>query len=121
MRTYLTTPFIFADPGFRTEELEPWQEDDETWRRLKVTFPANIATHNAEQTFHIDADGLIRRHDYNAEVINGGWAVHYTSEHRTVDGIVLPTRRRVYPMGPDGKPVLDTLLVSVDLDGIRFS
>jgi hypothetical protein len=36
---YLTTPFSFAQPGYLSEELEPWPEDGQTWRRLKVTFP----------------------------------------------------------------------------------
>ena len=36
---YLTAPFVFASPGVRAREIEPWQEDGETWRRLAVTFP----------------------------------------------------------------------------------
>jgi hypothetical protein len=47
-----------------TKEIEPWQENGETWRRLKVTFPASIATHSAEQTFYFDQEGLLTRHDY---------------------------------------------------------
>lgn len=120
MRTYLTTPLCFAEPGFVTEEVESVVEDGETWRGIKVTFPEEYATHSAEQIFYVDPEGLIRRHDYAAEVLNAGWAAHYSSEHRTVGGIVLPTRRRVYPKGSDGRPVLDTLLVSIDLDEISF-
>src|SRR3979490_581943 len=30
--TYLTAPFVFAYPGIETRELEPCQEDGETWR-----------------------------------------------------------------------------------------
>jgi hypothetical protein len=29
MWTYLTTPFLFTLPGFRTREVEPWREGDE--------------------------------------------------------------------------------------------
>ena len=50
MWTYLNTPFLFALPGVETEEIEPWQENGEVWRRLKAKFPPNIATHSAEQT-----------------------------------------------------------------------
>ncbi len=39
MWTYLTSPFILARPGVSTEEIEPWTENGETWRRLRVTFP----------------------------------------------------------------------------------
>jgi len=37
--TYLTIPFLYAHPAFVTEELTPWQENGEEWRRLKATFP----------------------------------------------------------------------------------
>ncbi|MEV0070538.1 hypothetical protein [Amycolatopsis sp. NPDC050768] len=121
MWTYLTTPFTLTRPGFRTEELEPWQEDGETWRRLRVEFPDDLTTHNKVQTFYLDADGLIRRHDYDAEVVAGGLAAHYSSEHREVDGIVVPTKRRVYPVGEDGRPVPEPLLVSIDLSEITFA
>ena len=49
MWTYLTTPFLFAMDGVTTEELEPWPENGEMWRRLKVTFPHSIATHSTVQ------------------------------------------------------------------------
>ncbi|SNS04358.1 hypothetical protein SAMN05216276_100346 [Streptosporangium subroseum] len=121
MWTYLTEPFSFADPGFRTEELSPWQEDGQTWRRLKVTYPDHIATHSKEQTYYIDADGLIRRHDYVSEVLGStGPAAHYSSEHREFDGIVVPTRRRVHLIGEDGNVMPEPLIVSIDLDDIVF-
>jgi hypothetical protein len=37
MWTYLTTPFSFAMPGFRAEELTSWEEQGETWQRLKAS------------------------------------------------------------------------------------
>src|SRR5260370_12474898 len=36
---YLTTPFLFTYPGVQVHEIEPWQEEGQTWRRLHVTFP----------------------------------------------------------------------------------
>ncbi|MEV4602814.1 hypothetical protein AB0K15_36140 [Amycolatopsis sp. NPDC049253] len=90
-------------------------------RGLRVEFPDDITTHSKVQTFYFDADGLIRRHDYDAEVVAGGPAAHYSSEHREVDGIVVPTKRRVYPAGEDGKPVPEPLLVSIDLSEIKFA
>jgi hypothetical protein len=81
MRNYLTTPFSFAEPGYLSEELEPWREDGQTWRPLKVTFPSHIATHCAEQVFYFDADGLLRRHDYIPDVI--GWVRSRTTPRST--------------------------------------
>ncbi|MFL6631109.1 MAG: hypothetical protein ACJ8HJ_02180 [Massilia sp.] len=37
MWNYLTLPFAFAEPGFGIEELPPWEENGEQWRRLQVT------------------------------------------------------------------------------------
>jgi hypothetical protein len=45
MWTYLNTPFLMALPGFQVEEIEPWREGEETWRVLRVTFPAEIESH----------------------------------------------------------------------------
>lgn len=30
-------------PGVETRELEPWQEDGETWRRLEITLDHSFA------------------------------------------------------------------------------
>jgi hypothetical protein len=49
MWTYLTQPFLYAYPDFVVEEIEPWDENGETWRRLDVTFPDHIASHTRRQ------------------------------------------------------------------------
>jgi hypothetical protein len=49
---YLTAPFLLTFPGVEAQELEPWRENGETWRRLRVTFPQSIATHSTEQVFY---------------------------------------------------------------------
>jgi hypothetical protein len=67
----LDTSFVLAMDGVATEELEPWQENGDPWRRLKVTFPESIATHNTVQTFYFGSDGLLRRHAYDADVLGG--------------------------------------------------
>jgi hypothetical protein len=43
MWTYLTVPFNRRWHGFELTEIEPWLEDQETWRRLVVTLPAQAA------------------------------------------------------------------------------
>jgi hypothetical protein len=52
MWNYLNTPFMFALPDFETEEIEPWNENGERWRRLKVTFPDSVATHSSAGIQH---------------------------------------------------------------------
>lgn len=119
MWNYLTTPFLFKLPGFQVEEIEPWDENGETLRRLKVTFPADIHSHTREQTFYFDSVGLLRRQDYCADIMgSGATSAHYVSDHETFGGIVFPTKRRVYPTTPDNKPVLDRVLVSIDVHSV---
>lgn len=120
MWTYLTSPFILALPGVVAEEIAPWSEQGETWRRLRVTFPATIATHSKEQTFYIGSDGLIRRHDYEVEIQGNNAAARYLLEPVTVEGIVLPSKFRVYPRKPDNTPATEPLIVGVDLSDYRF-
>src|SRR3546814_15461964 len=51
--TYLTTPFLFARPGFEVQEIDPWDGEGEVWRRLRVKFPPDVPSHSAEQTFYL--------------------------------------------------------------------
>jgi len=121
MWTYLNVPFLLASPGVESEEVEPWQESDETWRRLKVLFPPNIETHSKEQTLYFDRQGLLRRHDYNVEIDGTSGAAHYVYDHKEFSGIVFPTRRRVFRRQPDGHPASKPVIISIDLDRIVLS
>ena len=120
MWTYLTVPFLFAGDEVASEEIEPWPEKSEVWRRLKVTFPPEIATHSKVQIFYFDVRGLLRRHDYDTEVLGGAPAAHYVHDYREFSGILMPTRRRVFLRQPDGTPASDPLIVSIDLSAVEF-
>jgi hypothetical protein len=121
MWTYLTAPFSFTMPGFESQETEPWSENGEEWRRLEVKFPKEIATHSAEQTFYFDQEGFLKRHDYDVEVAKGATGAHYVFDYKEFDGIMVPTKRRVYARSPDGKALTEPLLVSIDLSAIKFT
>lgn len=83
---YFAAPFILARSDFTTEETGPWHED-----------------------------GLLRRLDYSVDILGGGPAVHYPSEYREFDGVMVPTRRRVYVRNPDGSPVRDSVSIAIDV------
>jgi hypothetical protein len=121
MWTYLTQPFTFALPEFKTTELDPWQEAGEQWRRLHLVWPGYLATHSTEQTLYVGADGLIRRHDYDVEIMGGSGAAHYISGYTRVAGIMVPTRHRIFPRGPDDEALSEPLLVSIDVSEIAFT
>jgi hypothetical protein len=120
MWTYLTTPFLLAMDGVRIEETEPWREGMETWRVLRAYFPGSIETHSAVQDFFFGEDLRLRRHDYNVNVAGGFPAAQLTSDYIAVNGIHLPTRRRAYTRGSDRQPILEMVMVSIDISGVRF-
>lgn len=123
--TYLTTPFLYTYAGFQTEEIAPIQADGdsaegETWRRLKVTFPDRVKSHTREQISCFGPDGLLRRHDYTVDILGGATGLNYASEYRDVQGIIVPTRRRIYAYEGDYVKVPEPVLVAIDMGEITF-
>jgi hypothetical protein len=121
MWTYLNTPFVLTWPGVVCEELSPWKENGESWRRLGVRFPTSIATHSAKQTLYLDGTGLLKRHDYDVEIAGGTPGAHYIDGYIEVSGIKFPTVRRIFARQADGSVNRDPLVVSIDLSNIRLA
>jgi hypothetical protein len=63
---------------------------------LTVEFPPALHTHCRRQTFYFDAEGLIRRHDYVADIA-GWWArgAHFWNDYVRVDGAPIARTRHV--------------------------
>jgi hypothetical protein len=118
--TYLNTPFLFTWPGFVAEEITPIQAGGETWRRLKVTFPDHIKTHTREQISCFGPDGLLRRQDYTVDILGGAPGLNFASGYREVDGIVFPTKRRIYAWEGDYQLVPEPLLIAIDMGEITI-
>ncbi|TCL75750.1 hypothetical protein [Rhizobium sp. BK251] len=118
--TYLTTPFLLAIDGVEVEETEAWQEGAETWRVLRAYFPGSIETHSYVQDFFFDEKFILRRHDYNVNIAGGFGAAQLISDYVVVNGLAVPTKRRAYTRGPDRRPVLDMLMVTIDFTEISF-
>jgi hypothetical protein len=107
---YLGAPFIFAEDDFTVRELPG--------RRLRVDFPERIPAHSRRQTFHFDHNAVLQRLDYTAEVFLGplGRAQHRCFDHTWIDGLLIPTRRRVTPRG-----LPTPTLVSINIDKLHAS
>ena len=116
---YFTAPFLFLRQGFEIREIDPWEEKGQAWRRLHVTFPPDVPTHSREQVFYFNSEGLLMRLDYTAEVF-GEWAkaAHYCLDHKNFSGLIIPTRRRVFPRKSDGNPRSFPTLVWIELDDL---
>src|SRR6266478_9029104 len=117
MWTYLNTPFLLARPGVVCEELSPWNENGESWRRLGVRYPDSIATHSSRQTLYIDEFGLLKRHDYDVEIAGGTTGAHYIEGYVEVSGIKFPTIRRIFARLADGGVNGDPALTSFRNEG----
>jgi len=117
---YLTAPLLLTREDVAVTEIQPWQEAGQHWRRLRATFPEQIDTHCRQQTFYVDAGGLLQRHDFVAEPV-GRWAraALFCSRHREFGGLVFPTRRRVVPRGPGGRVLSRPTLLALDFDEIE--
>jgi len=116
---YLNAPFFFLLPGVETAEIEPWDEQGERRRRLRVRFPTSVATHCPEQTFHINDEGLIGRLDYRVSITAGLPMAHYLSEYEDFGGIKIATKRRSYRQNPDGSASPEPLIVGLDITAVR--
>jgi len=119
--TYLKTPFLLAGDGVAVEEVEPWRDGEETWRVLRATFPASLETHSRVQHFYFGADLMLRRHDYQLNMAGGFGAAQLTFDPIEADGIRLVSKRRAYARTPDGRPIPEMLLVSIDIRKVKFS
>ena len=119
--TYLNTPFLYMEPRFAKEEIGSIEVEGERWRRLKVIFPEEVKSHTREQIFCFGPDGLLRRHDYSVDILGGATGLNYASEYQEVDGLMFPTKRRVYAYEGDYRMVPEPLLVAVDITRITLS
>jgi hypothetical protein len=121
MWTYLNSPFLYTREGFQTEEIAPINVESSTWRRLQISFPENVKSHTREQISCFAASGLLCRHDYTVDVLGGAPGLNYAFDYRNVDGIVIPTKRRVFAYVGDYQPVKEPLLVAIDMGGITLT
>ena len=118
---YLVEPFVFALPGTTSSEIAPHAEHGERWRGLSVTFPPAVDTHNQTQLYYFDDSYHLRRTDLQPEVNDFSPTTHYIHDQVEIDGITLPTRRRVHLRRPDRSPDTTRTPVTVDLDEIHFT
>ncbi|MFE2065881.1 hypothetical protein ACFXDH_26450 [Streptomyces sp. NPDC059467] len=116
----LTLPFHLLSCDIRTEQARPWHEEDAVWPAVRITYPDGFATPSRQQTLYVDEDGLLRRTDLGLDLLGPGAAVAYAARHRIFDGIVVPTRHRVYVRNPDGTRVTESTSLAIDMDDVQF-
>ena len=118
--SYLTTPFVLAEPDFECEELESMKVHGQRWRRLNVLYPARLATHAREQTLYFDRQGLLRRLDTAALHADAAQVAHIFSGHQRYSGILVPTMNRVLTIEAGGALVDKPPLLDVEIFEAQF-
>ncbi len=58
--------------------------------------------------------------DCVVDILDDDPMVQYPSRYRRYDGIMVPPRRRVFVRNFDGSPILDPIVVAVDVDDVSF-
>ena len=116
---YIAVPFVLAEPGVKTEELDPGNGQAGNWRRLRVRFPPRLMTHSSEQTFYFDRDAVLRRLDYTTEHKDAR-IVQLFSGHQRFSGILIPTLSRSLPITPDGVSPAKSSLVDIEIFDVVF-
>lgn len=120
MWTYHAAPFVFAEPGFETAEIDSIDLDGEQLRGLRVTFPDHFHSHTSVQRFYFGQDGLLRRHHYEVDVWADTKAAHLLSDYVDVEGLKFPSRRRVHPRQEDGSTDYSIDTVSIDFSNYEL-
>jgi hypothetical protein len=121
MWTYYNLPFLLEEPRIEATEIPSIADGGSMLRGLRVRFPMEIHSHSSEQSLYFDDRGLLRRQDYEVEIAGRGRAAHLISDYVDVEGLLFPTRRRVYLRGADGTLQLDRMPVSIDLSDFELS
>jgi hypothetical protein len=117
--TSLVAPFLYTYPGFTSEEIDPCEYEDESCRRLKVSFPDSVGTHTREQIAFFGPDGLLRRCDNVIEVL-GARTVNRASAYRDFQGIRIPTLHEIFDDSErTGEP--SEVLVRINVSEILLS
>lgn len=91
---YHSLPFTLGQG--RLLGLHRVRHEGRTLKGLHVELPVSLHTHCRRQTFYFEEDGLLRRHDYVAEVV-GRWArgAHLWDDFVTVAGVEVARVRHV--------------------------
>jgi hypothetical protein len=63
---------------------------------------------------------MLRRHDSSVNIAGGFGAAQLTSDYVEANGIRLPAKPRAYTRGPDRRPILEVLMVAIDISDVTF-
>jgi hypothetical protein len=111
MWNYLTLPALLLRKDIQWREIKPGS--------LEGIFPDHLPTHCKRQQFHFDLEtGLLKQHDYTAEVISRrAKAANRVLSHRVnQDGITYASKRLVTPRIRNGKALPFPKIIEISIE-----
>jgi hypothetical protein len=88
---------------------------------VSAYFPGSIETHSIVENLYFGDNLMLRRHDYNVNIAGGFGAAQLTSNYIHANGIRLPSKLLAYTRGRDNRPILDMLMVFIDISNVSFT
>ena len=76
--------------------------------------------HTKEQVSYFGPDGLLRRHQYTVDVLEGDQGLNYAYDYRNFGEIKVPTKRRIYADDGSGHQISNPVLISIDISEMEF-
>jgi hypothetical protein len=116
----ITAPFVLAGPAFQLNELCPWQEGVESWRRLRAIFPLPYLAPFNDQIIYFDRGGLRRRADVQMAHNVGTSIALCLRAHQSFSRIVIPTLWESLRLWPDGGLYSKRPLLTVEIFDANF-
>ncbi|MDT5056038.1 MAG: hypothetical protein QOF66_4404 [Mycobacterium sp.] len=87
--------------------------------KLPTDTPRCCASCRCEQISCFGPDGLLRRQDYTVDILGGAPGLNYATDC-DVDGIIIPTTRRIYAWEGDYQLVPEPRLIAIDMNEITI-
>lgn len=89
---------------------------------LNIHLPASMPCQSHHQVYYFNSQGLLERNDYQQTTFNPmGMTAHYFQQHKSIEGIVFPTRRKVFPRLWNGTALKAVKLMDAQIHTISIN
>lgn len=116
--TTLTFPFSATLDGYQAEETGTYNDSQSQLKSLMVT-DTTLSDYKIIG-FFFTPEGFLCKADYEPEVLGALPLTQLVSDYREFDGIMVPTKARIYSRKADGSPFTDNLLLGFDIESVIF-
>lgn len=116
----LLTPHLLASSYVETAEAEPPSELKGVGRSLVVDFRQRFISLSRHQSFHFDGAGLLLRHDFIINYMNGSRVTRYPSQYETVQGLSIPTVHEILVRLPDNSVLPEPIVLFVKVNNLKI-